>query len=393
MALLEIAAIGALGAFFGKMINDARAQAAEDKRRKSIPCSFTDGISADQFADIARREGNDIKRLTWLFVEGPIVSGKVKTQSGLSEWEFKVDFNDYGHITGKYWKYSDNSDSKIPEVLAEKISDKIQLILNSKKRYSEAGNNSYTNTDSNTEKAYDWEVVDDDAEYTGFHGKNKSDKNVDDDKINRTAFTYKPPSREQVIKYIKLIFVLSLAVILVGGGVSIWNIYQDFKNSIEIGISSEYALGQDYKTVVRTLKENGFTDIHEQPVYDLSYDEIDEENKVSRIEIKGKSKFDKDEKVPNNARVDVMYHVLKNIKLPISAKEAKKMNYEDLVSVLKKAGFVNIRVDKNTDLITGWITKDGSVESMSVDGDAKFSNDSEYRPDAKIVIVYHTFKD
>lgn len=220
---------------------------------------------------------------------------------------------------------------------------------------------------------------------------NYKEKNAYSGKVENPTFT--KPTYEQIVKGLKKLFIVVLMMAVIGIGVFAWNIYQDYKNSIEIGISSEYALGQDYKTIVRTLERNGFTDIHEHPQFDLSYDEIDEENKVSRIEIKGKGKFDKDDKAPYNARIDIAYHVLMNIGIPVSAKEAKKMNYEDLVSELNEAGFVNIRVDKDTDLITGWITKDGSVKNITVDGETKFSKGSEYRPDVKIIVTYHTFKD
>ena len=39
-----------------------------------------------------------------------------------------------------------------------------------------------------------------------------------------------------------------------------------------------------------------------------------------------------------------------------------------------------------------WITKDGFVESISVDGDTDFSEYASYRPDVEVIITYHTFK-
>lgn len=53
----------------------------------------------------------------------------------------------------------------------------------------------------------------------------------------------------------------------------------------------------------------------------------------------------------------------------------------------------NIKLVQEKDLITRWVTKDGSVESVSINGDAKYKTTSSFRVDAEITITYHTFKD
>ena len=59
-------------------------------------------------------------------ISGPIVKGTVESQSGLSKWNFTVDFNNYGRISGKYWVKSENKDSSIPKHIAEKIKSEIE---------------------------------------------------------------------------------------------------------------------------------------------------------------------------------------------------------------------------------------------------------------------------
>ena len=122
MGFWEIAAGGALYA----LVKKAQANAAEERRRKATPCKFRDGISSSEFNRIARKSAKYIKRIVNLSVNGPIVSGTVRSQSGTSEWDFSIDFNDYGHITGKYWLCTDNHDSNIPTRLAENISAMIK---------------------------------------------------------------------------------------------------------------------------------------------------------------------------------------------------------------------------------------------------------------------------
>ena len=66
--------------------------------------------------------------------------------------------------------------------------------------------------------------------------------------------------------------------------------------------------------------------------------------------------------------------------------------YEELETQFLDAGFVNVRTEVIYDIITGWITKDGSVESVSINGDTDFSEYASYRPDVEVIITYHTFK-
>lgn len=44
------------------------------------------------------------------------------------------------------------------------------------------------------------------------------------------------------------------------------------------------------------------------------------------------------------------------------------------------------------DIITGWLTKDGEVKSITINKDKKFSSEQEYKPTAKVVITYHTWR-
>ena len=111
--------------FMPKGGGSSKADEEEDKRKQST-CNFSDGISEKDFKWIVAKSGKNIKRLTDLTTAGPVVFGTVWAQSGISKWNFTIDFNDYGHLTGKYWISSNNSDSDIPSVLAKRIKDGIQ---------------------------------------------------------------------------------------------------------------------------------------------------------------------------------------------------------------------------------------------------------------------------
>ena len=122
-----IIGVGVVGGLIHKSIRKTQAKKEEEQRRKNSPCRFEDGISAYEFEQIAISAGKKIKRL-YVSVIGPVIYGKVQSQSGISEWDFTVDFNDYGHITGNYWLSSDNSDSTIPGHFADNVADAIRKV-------------------------------------------------------------------------------------------------------------------------------------------------------------------------------------------------------------------------------------------------------------------------
>ena len=80
------------------------------------------------------------------------------------------------------------------------------------------------------------------------------------------------------------------------------------------------------------------------------------------------------------------------ISMPMSSSMYEGENYEQVIKDLKNTGFVNITTAENQDLITGWITKDGSVENISINGNHNFKKGDSFPKNATIVITYHTFK-
>ena len=82
-----------------------------------------------------------------------------------------------------------------------------------------------------------------------------------------------------------------------------------------------------------------------------------------------------------------------NIKLPISSKNINKKNYKVVVNQLKDAGFTDVKTDKIEDLVTGWLKKDGEIESVTINGDTDFTEGQEFPKNAKITVIYHTFKE
>jgi len=67
-------------------------------------------------------------------------------------------------------------------------------------------------------------------------------------------------------------------------------------------------------------------------------------------------------------------------------------NYQEVIDTFEEEGFRNIKTEKLEDLITGWLTKDGEVEEVSVGGDVDYSQDEWVSVDTEVILKYHTFK-
>lgn len=75
-----------------------------------------------------------------------------------------------------------------------------------------------------------------------------------------------------------------------------------------------------------------------------------------------------------------------------SSDDYYRKNYQDVVAEFQACGFANVSVLPIKDLINGWIIKDGSVETISINGKENFKKKAKFKPDATVVIKYHTKK-
>lgn len=114
-----------------KGISNIYKEREEEKRRESIPCEFAEELTEERFVDIARCSVKKLKKKKiTIEVYGAKVYGTVESQSGLTKWDFTIDFNDYGSVTGTYWIWSENDDSLIPRHIANTMQEEIQNIIN-----------------------------------------------------------------------------------------------------------------------------------------------------------------------------------------------------------------------------------------------------------------------
>ncbi len=84
--------------------------------------------------------------------------------------------------------------------------------------------------------------------------------------------------------------------------------------------------------------------------------------------------------------------VSNEIRLPASSSDYENQSYTDVFDDFESAGFTNIKFQIIYDLITGWLTFDGEIEEVLVNGSSSFTKGDVYPKNTEIIIVYHTWK-
>ena len=159
-----------------------------------------------------------------------------------------------------------------------------------------------------------------------------------------------------------------------------------------ISLSSEQCQHMRYEEVVSFLKTQEFYNISVSYNEDLLAESISLEGMVEQISINGMTSFDATAQFPFNAKIRIVYHMLKTARPPLTTRGAKRMDIEDVAWEFSNAGFKNIHREAIPDLTKGWLVKEDSVEKIAIDGRTDFKKNDRFRLDAQIVISYHIFK-
>lgn len=79
------------------------------------------------------------------------------------------------------------------------------------------------------------------------------------------------------------------------------------------------------------------------------------------------------------------------VQAPEDVTALEGQSYDAAAEAFAAAGFKNIRLEKEEDLIIGWLTKDGEIKTVTVDGENNFFKGDWFEPNVPVVITYHTF--
>lgn len=174
------------------------------------------------------------------------------------------------------------------------------------------------------------------------------------------------PKKQGISQHWKATFI-AMFVLIVTAVIAMG--YWQYQKLTPIGYSADYFVGQHYELVLLDLHEAGFTNVHIESFEDLDITDADKENQVFQVEVCGNINFDDDSKYPYDTRITIRYHAIKLVTPPLSHKDAKEMNYSEVVGAFEDAGFVNIHTEVEYDVILGWFAKDGEVKSVTISGE------------------------
>lgn len=168
--------------------------------------------------------------------------------------------------------------------------------------------------------------------------------------------------------------------------------YYEYQKMIPMGFSSESLEGLKYTEAVQKLKESGFSNVYAKEISDLTISRDNEEELVSEVQLVFGDSFDADTKYPSNLRITVVYHTVELYRPPLTSKDAKGMNYSDVIKEFEDIGFINVTTEVEYDILTGWFTDDGEVKTVTINEEKNYDYYDEYRLDAEVVITYHAMK-
>lgn len=308
-----------------------------NKKRMATPCFFKDGLSKQEFENIAKSVAKKNKRIKSVTIQGAIIYCIAESKTGFSTWGFSVDFNDWGHVTGIYWTKTDNDQSTLPRYYAQMVSQSIH-------------------------------------DYLSKNGISLEDYSYFVD-LNKDLET------PQGLEYHEKQGIIS-------------NIIRQGAAFAFVGNDSKELLNNHLYPVISKIKSFGFKNINTVPILDINNQCNKFLFEVEQIIIGGTGYFERGDAFADNAEVIITYHLKQRIPMPFSESDFKKTNHLMVNNRLFDLGYRNIKERKIEDLITGWIKKDGTVERVLVNEgcEVPIVEGRLYQYDVEIIIVYHTFK-
>ena len=159
-----------------------------------------------------------------------------------------------------------------------------------------------------------------------------------------------------------------------------------------VGINSQECVDKNYVDVVDEFADHGFTNVKAVPVEDLNLADLDKEGQIISVSIDENLTFNTESKFAYDAPVIIQYHAASKVVVPMSSSDARRLSYTEVVAKFKEAGFENIDINKQEDLIVGWLRSDGQVAHITIGGSENFRQGDAFRVDSKVIVTYHTFK-
>lgn len=163
------------------------------------------------------------------------------------------------------------------------------------------------------------------------------------------------------------------------------------KKKLMIGADYNEFIGEKYIVAEKWFKDVGFNNIKRNALEDIYVSNEDTQWQIADITINGSKDFNEKDMFPYDSTIIISYHSKKKINIPFSQKQVHKQNCEKIISILKNAGFTEIKRIEIDDLVTGWINKEDSIQAIKINGNENFEANQSFYYDTEIKVIYHTF--
>lgn len=326
-------------------------------------CNFNLGMTNRDFETIVTSVAKEIDRINMVVVDGSYVKATVKSITGITFWNFSLDFNDNGFLTGEYRIHSDNEQSDIPHSFAELIK---QAIISFPSTHVAENSLPFDSKESDYHKLL-----------INFVKSRKELEQKDEQvKIYRRKY----------IKAVASIPIIIAALLIIFMGV--FETHRKAKPEIAMSFDSSEAKDIMLADAVNMFKNTGFTNIELRADKVLPSNENYDEGKVYSITIDGKANFKAGDKFNSDARIIITYSALKEIPFPFSAEEVVGKSKDEVVASLNDAGFLNILAFP---LPNQWaFPTDTVINIFQLNSSNKIEKGVLVRPDVPLIIFYNS---
>ena len=205
---------------------------------------FNEGLTEEKFREIVFACADKIKRIQNINVNGLTICCTVVSVTGLTSWNFVLDFNDCGELTGECYIKTGNHDSDIPQRLNNLICEKLKPYI------------------ERIEKV-------------------KESKRKEEEKEKKR----KSQIKKRIIT--TLVAILTILIFTSFG-------YYEYQRLIPVGYSTSDLIGNEYSTVI-----TGW---------------ITDDGEIESISIDGNKEYDSCDNVRLDAEVIITYHTYKKNK-------------------------------------------------------------------------------
>lgn len=174
----------------------------------------------------------------------------------------------------------------------------------------------------------------------------------------------------------------------------------EFLKEVPMTESSKTYVGENYLDVIEKFKEYGFTNIKTVKITDKGL--LTKNGQTLNILIDNKDGFAMGDWYAIDAEICIEYYEPETeeevaaahpgqLRIPNSSKYYLGKNYQEVANELKEKGFSQIELEKQLKDKKAWLTKDGAVSRISINGQTQFDKGEWFDEKSIIRIVYQTF--